>query len=54
MHSYEDEILDIGVTYVFVGNEDIHGDRLITSKAHKTYYFDWLVFGGYKSEQNDI
>ena len=29
-HSYaqdKDEILDTGVTYVFIGNEDIHGDR---------------------------
>ena len=50
----EDEILDTGVTYVFIGNEYIHSDRLIMNKFHKTYYFDWLVSRGYYPEQNCI
>ena len=56
-HKYapdEFEILDKGVNYVFIGNEDIHSDRLIMNKPHKTYYFNWLVSRGYKSEQNYI
>lgn len=56
-HKYapdEKEILNTGVTYVFIGNEDIHGDRLIMNKPHKTYYFDWLVSRGYYPEKNCI
>ena len=56
-HKYapdEDEILDTGVTYVFIGNEDVHRDRLIMNKPHKTYYFDWLVSRGYYPEKNCI
>ena len=50
----EDEILDTGVTYVFIGNEYIHRDRLIMNKPHKTYHFDWLVSRGYYPEQNYV
>ena len=50
----EDEILNTGVSYVFIGNEYIHGDRLIMKKSHKTYYFDWLISRGYYPEQNCI
>ena len=50
----EDEIIDTGVTYVFIGNEDLHSDRYIMNKPHKTYYFDWLVSRGYYPEQNYI
>ena len=50
----EDKILDTGVTYIFIGNEDIHCDRLIMNKPHKTYYFDWLVSRGYYPEKNCI
>ena len=56
-HSYapdEDEILDLGVTYIHIGNEDIHGDRPIMNKPHQTYYFDWLVERGKYPEQNCI
>ena len=50
----EFEILDTGVTYVFIGNEDIHCDRLIMNKPHKTYYFDWLISRGKYPEKNCI
>ena len=50
----EDEILDTGVTYVFIGNEDIHGGRLIMNKPHKTSHFNWLVSRGYYPKQNYI
>ncbi|MBE9044921.1 hypothetical protein IQ255_10965 [Pleurocapsales cyanobacterium LEGE 10410] len=50
----EFEVLDTGVTYVFIGNEDIHCDRLIMNKPHKTYHFDWLVSRGYYPEKNCI
>ena len=50
----EDEILDTGVSYVFIGNEHNHGDRSVMNKPHKTYYFDWLVSRGYYPEQNYI
>ena len=56
-HSYapdEDQILDTGVSYIFIGNEYIHGDRLIMNQPHKTYYFDWLVSRGYYPEKNCI
>jgi hypothetical protein len=56
-HKYapdEDGILATGVTYVFIGNEDIHRDRPLMNKPHKTYYFDWLVSRGYYPEKNCI
>ena len=56
-HKYapdEQEILNTGVTYIHIGNEDIHGDRPIINKPHKTYYFDWLVSRGYYPEKNCI
>ena len=56
-HKYapdEEEILNKGVTYVFIGNDDIHSDSLIMNKPHKTYYFDWLVSRGNHSEKNRI
>ncbi|MGV2829803.1 hypothetical protein [Myxosarcina sp. GI1(2024)] len=56
-HKYapdEEEILDRGVFYVFIGNEDIHGDREIMNKPHKNYHFDWLVSRSKYLEQNRI
>ena len=56
-HEYapdEEEILDTGVTYVHIGNDDIHGDRAIMSRKHETYYFDWLVSRGKYPEKNRI
>ena len=50
----EDKILETGVSYVFIGNENIHRDRLIMDKPHETYYFDWLVSRGYYPKQNYI
>ena len=50
----EDEILNTAVNYVFIGNEYIHGDRLIMNQLHKTYYFDWLVSRGKYPEKNCI
>jgi hypothetical protein len=53
-HKYapdEQEILDTGVNYIHIGNDEIHGDREITNKPHQTYYFDWLVSRGkYRSK----
>ena len=48
-HKYapdEEEILNRGVTYIHIGNEDIHSDRSIMNKPHETHYFDWLVSRG--------
>lgn len=56
-HSYapdEEEILNTRVTYIHIGNDDIHGDRSIVNKPHKTYYFDWLVSRGKHPEKNCI
>ena len=56
-HKYapdEEKILDTGVTYVHIGNDDIHGDRQITNKPHETYYFDWLVSRGKYPDKNCI
>ncbi len=56
-HKYapdEQEILDSGVTYIHIGNEEIHGDREIMSKPHETYYFDWLVSRGKYPKKNCI
>ena len=56
-HKYapdEQEILDKGVTYVFIGNEHNHSDRLLMSKPHKKHYFDWLVSRGKYPEKNCI
>ncbi|BAZ47099.1 hypothetical protein NIES4102_41450 (plasmid) [Chondrocystis sp. NIES-4102] len=56
-HKYapdEREILDTDVTYIHIGNEDIHSDRLIMAKPHETYYFGWLVSRGKHPEQNCI
>jgi hypothetical protein len=56
-HKYapdEQEILDTGVTYIHIGNEEIHGDREIMNKPHQTYYFDWLVSRGKYPEKNCI
>ena len=56
-HKYapdEEKILNKGVIYVFIGNEDIHSDRLILNKPHETYYFDWLVSRGKHPEKNCI
>ena len=56
-HKYapdEDEILETGVSYVFIGNEHNHSDRLIMDKPHETYYFDWLVSRGYYPKDNCI
>jgi hypothetical protein len=39
----EDEILSKGVTYIHIGNHNIHGERKIMSQPHQTFYFDWLV-----------
>lgn len=39
----EAEILSKGVTYIHIGNHNIHGDRSIMSQPHQTFYFDWLV-----------
>ena len=50
----EDKILDTGVTYIFIGNQDIHRDRSVVNKPHKTYYFDWLVSRGYYPDKNCI
>ena len=50
----EDEILDTGVTYVFIGNEDMHSDRQIMSRKHEIHFFNWLVSRGYYPEKNCI
>ena len=49
-----EEILDTGVTYIHIGNEEIYTNQKIANKPHKTYYFDWLVSRGYYPEQNCI
>lgn len=56
-HKYapdENEILNSRVTYIHLGNDDIHGDREIMKKPHETYYFDWLVSRSKYSENNCI
>ena len=56
-HKYapdEQEILDLGVTYIHIANEDIHGDRLVMNKPHEKHYFDWLVSRGKYPEKNCI
>lgn len=56
-HKYapdENEILDLGVAYIHIGNDEIHGDREIMNKPHETYYFDWLVSRGKHPEKNCI
>jgi hypothetical protein len=56
-HKYapdEEEILDTGVTYIHIANEEIHGDRQIMNKPHETFYFDWLVSRGKYPEKNCI
>ena len=56
-HSYapdEEEILNMGVGYIHIANESIHGDREIMNKPHEKHYFDWLVSRGKHPEQNCI
>ena len=64
-HKYapdENEILDLGVTYIHIGNDNIHSDkpngmaslREIMNLPHETYHFDWLVSRGKYSEKNCI
>jgi hypothetical protein len=50
----ENEILNTGVNYIHIGNQEIHGNREITSKPHETFYFDWLVSRGKYPEKNCI
>ncbi len=50
----EKEILVTVVTYIHIGNEDIHSDRTLINRKHKTYYFDWLISRGKHPEQNRI
>lgn len=50
----EEEILNTGVTYIHIANENIYGDRQIMSRKHETYYFDWLVSRGKYPEKNCI
>ena len=56
-HKYapdEEEILNRGVTYIHIGNDEIHCDREIMNKPHETDYFDWLVSRGKHPEKNCI
>ena len=56
-HKYapdEEEILNTEVTYIHIGNEEIHSDRLIMNKPHEKYYFDWLVSRGKYPKKNCI
>jgi hypothetical protein len=56
-HKYapdEEEILNTGVTYIHIGNKEIHGDRDLMNKPHETYYFDWLVSRGKHPKDNCI
>lgn len=39
---HEDKIIDSGVTYVLVGNEDIHGKKSIMSRPHEEYRLPFL------------
>ena len=50
----ETEILAKGVSYVFIGNEEIHDNREILKIKHENYYFDWLVSRGKHPGKNCI
>jgi len=50
----EDELLRTGVTYVLIGNEEVHGDKEIMREEHTTLYFPWLRSRSHDQTKNRI
>lgn len=50
----EEEILKHCGQYIFIGNENIHGDKRIMSLPHETFKFSWLVSRAADQSKNVI
>ena len=50
----EEEILKHCGQYIFIGNENIHGQKRILSLPHETFKFPWLVSRARDQAQNVI